>query len=969
MEGAMSWPLSQDYNEAIQNPAQSFADAELRQGEAETNDLGLPAPRSGNFADVYAVVSGPRKWAVKCFTRQIPGLQERYQQISVHLAQVKLPFMVDFTFLERGIRVRGDWYPVLKMQWVDGLTLNQFLKSNLDKPRVLDLLCRLWMKLAARLREANIAHCDLQHGNVLLVPGGKTGTLSVKLVDYDGMCVPSLTLLKSIEVGHPAYQHPQRQREGIYNLEVDRFSHLVIFTALRALMLEGRALWKQHDDGDNLLFKRGDFLAPARSPLLERLRTMGDEEVRKLAQAIEQSLSGPLNQVPLLDNLAALEPAASAEPRTAATALVAKRKAPTASKEADAFGPSADFTEPGLLSLVSAARRSRRAAQKKPPVDKRLIFAGVGGAALLIILLLFLALRGGSRPATVPILAEEKAKRVEKKDATKVLSPTSSIAPTKHKPEPQPPIQSAPELKPNQDADRQPDPIRVTTPKSPAKPDPEPPWGSLEPRPLSDSPKTVVEAQMGPLERKAVTLQYKFEAQPVRTVHLHANLKRSEVAGTKRAFFTQHVETDLDESVKPGSKGAQYHLLIGSIKGLAEANGKKMTLRPELEKLFRGPNWRSIDFDVFTQGQVDERRSARLVGGAVPADLHKDFDILIAQVANAYELACVSVPAGRILPGASWQAKLPALLIFTDKKAMSDVFAQCTYEGIRLCQGQQQAQLAVHGTVRERAGNNALGRYTGKLLFSVAGGFICRAEVKVEGDETLEVHLNRMDQSAPAVSSGKKAPGWGDLVDPDRDCEMTVEKDKLRITVPGTPHDFSAELKRMNAPHTLLPVQGDFIIDVKACGRLQPGTRGTIRGRKPYHGLGLLVFKDQGTYLRLDRGSVDQGSHVGHFASFEQRKDGARQDAFSGNLSEMQDIYLRLARRGNEFRALVSRDGTHWQPLSRSMVVDLPQEVRVGVLAINSSDQQLEGTFEGFAVRTGPGLDELGPTADVRSRE
>ena len=30
----MSWPMSQDYNEAIQNPAASFSDPELKQGEA-----------------------------------------------------------------------------------------------------------------------------------------------------------------------------------------------------------------------------------------------------------------------------------------------------------------------------------------------------------------------------------------------------------------------------------------------------------------------------------------------------------------------------------------------------------------------------------------------------------------------------------------------------------------------------------------------------------------------------------------------------------------------------------------------------------------------------------------------------------------------------------------------------------------------------------------------------------------------
>ena len=210
----MPWPLSQDYNEAIQNPAQCFADPELRQGEADTNELGLPAPRSGNFADVYAVVTGQRKWAVKCFTRQIPGLQERYQQISLHLAQAKLPFMVDFTFLERGIRVRGDWYPVLKMQWVEGFTLNQYVKSSLDKPQVLDVLCQLWVKLAGRLRDANIAHCDLQHGNVLLVPGSKAASLALRLIDYDGLWVPALADAPSGEVGHPNYQYPQRLCEG-----------------------------------------------------------------------------------------------------------------------------------------------------------------------------------------------------------------------------------------------------------------------------------------------------------------------------------------------------------------------------------------------------------------------------------------------------------------------------------------------------------------------------------------------------------------------------------------------------------------------------------------------------------------------------------------------------------------------------------------------------------------------------------
>jgi hypothetical protein len=303
----MPWPLSQDYNEAIQTPAQCFADPELRQGEAFTDTLGLPVPCSGNFADVYAVTCGRRKWAVKCFTRQIPGLRERYQQISLYLAQVKLAFMVAFKFLERGIRVRADWYPILKMDWVEGITLNQFVREIvMDQPQTLDLLSQLWVRLARSLREANLAHCDLQHGNVILVPAAdKGGSLSVKLVDYDGMCVPALTLLKSIELGHPSYQHPQRLREGIYGLQVDRFSHLVIYCALRALTIAGRTLWQKYDNSDNLLFTQADFEDPDRSSLFAELLRLKHPEVHLLATVLMDAARKPMNRVPLLDDVVA----------------------------------------------------------------------------------------------------------------------------------------------------------------------------------------------------------------------------------------------------------------------------------------------------------------------------------------------------------------------------------------------------------------------------------------------------------------------------------------------------------------------------------------------------------------------------------------------------------------------------------------------------------------------------------------
>src|SRR5689334_20331277 len=207
----MTWPHSQDYNEAIQNPQDSFGDPELRAGEPVVNALGIPLPRSGNFADVYEVLcpATGNRWAVKCFTREVPGLRERYAEIGKHLAAARLPFTVEFQYLEEGIRILGRWYPILKMRWVEGLLLNEFVRGAREKPQPLDSLGRIVARMAQRLREAGLAHADLQHGNVILVPGRDAGSLAVKLIDYDGMFVPALAGSPSGEVGHPAYQHPQ----------------------------------------------------------------------------------------------------------------------------------------------------------------------------------------------------------------------------------------------------------------------------------------------------------------------------------------------------------------------------------------------------------------------------------------------------------------------------------------------------------------------------------------------------------------------------------------------------------------------------------------------------------------------------------------------------------------------------------------------------------------------------------------
>lgn len=399
----MGWPLSQDYNEAVQNPRTSFADPELQAGEAVPGPFGLPRPRSGNFADVYQVRGpGGAVWAVKCFTRQVPGLQERYARIAAHLRQARLPFTVRFTFLENGLRVRGAWYPVLKMQWVEGFTLNEFVRTHADRPDYLRALLGLWARLGRRLRDARVAHADLQHGNILLVPATSANKLGVRLIDYDGMWTPALATTPSGEVGHPAYQHPARGRDRLYSADVDRFPHLVIATALRATAVAGKRLWDEFDNGDNLLFRETDLAAPERSALYRTLWDLDDPTVTNLVALLIESCDRPLPQTVWLDEVLTGTNPASVEDRILGRAAerlgVVRRVSGTVQPTAEVFSVPEQATEFGEI-----ADADRRAAPSPRPYTRRLplVFAG-GGLVVLALFALIASLGPGTPPPDPP---------------------------------------------------------------------------------------------------------------------------------------------------------------------------------------------------------------------------------------------------------------------------------------------------------------------------------------------------------------------------------------------------------------------------------------------------------------------------------------------------------------------------------------------------------------------------------------
>ncbi|MFB7904944.1 hypothetical protein ACFC1T_00745 [Kitasatospora sp. NPDC056076] len=299
-----TFPTGGDYATALQTPRLCFRDPELASSTPTLTKLGLPRANSGNFASVFSVSSTTgRRYALKCFTREVGDQENRFHAISDKLggmadASLSQPWKMGFEYLPDGILVNNDRYPILKMQWVEGITLSAWLETHFTDRAAVGALADRFTGLVADLTTAGIAHGDLQHGNLLVA---KDGTF--RLVDYDGMFVPALKGLPGTENGHRNYQPPNRSA-GDFGPGMDRFSAWVIYLSLFALSVEP-ALWHQlHEDGgEYLLLSEDDFKNPANSSRFPALVHHGDRAVRELAERVQMLAGLPLSTLPDLSTL------------------------------------------------------------------------------------------------------------------------------------------------------------------------------------------------------------------------------------------------------------------------------------------------------------------------------------------------------------------------------------------------------------------------------------------------------------------------------------------------------------------------------------------------------------------------------------------------------------------------------------------------------------------------------------------
>ena len=292
---ARYWPSARHFTEAIQCPSICFSHPQLRNTLPAVDRLGMPLVTSGQFAYVYKLKSmnGGGDFAVRCFRGYLGDRDQRYRAIQEHLERSPVLYLSDFTYAPEGILVGGQRFPILFMKWIEGPTLDLYIREMLHRPDVLLHLCEEWKRLLSGLRASGIAHGDLQHGNIIVEHG------QLRLVDHDGMFVTAMSGWTASELGHQHYQHPRRDAQH-FDINLDNFSSLVIYLSLLSLA-ERPSLWQEHHD-ENLLFTKTDFVDPAAASLFAKIRELSPEH-RRLADVLAEAATGSPAEVPCLLDL------------------------------------------------------------------------------------------------------------------------------------------------------------------------------------------------------------------------------------------------------------------------------------------------------------------------------------------------------------------------------------------------------------------------------------------------------------------------------------------------------------------------------------------------------------------------------------------------------------------------------------------------------------------------------------------
>lgn len=265
--------------EILSNP-QCVKDEVICEGRVECDQKNRPIHFTGGFAIVFPFIVKDKKWAFKCWHTKVDNIEKRMELISNFLESQKLPYFCQFTFKSEGLLTRkGELIPTTRMQWIEGEKINDYICAKKEDTSALHVLADKFLIMCQELHKANIAHGDLQHGNIIVGADQK-----LYLIDYDSVFTPNMENEKDVICGLPGYQHPNRSMNEYANAKLDYFSELIIYISILAIAENPELVQRYNvENSDHLLFTKDDFKNLGESEIYKDIHTLSN----KLRQLID----------------------------------------------------------------------------------------------------------------------------------------------------------------------------------------------------------------------------------------------------------------------------------------------------------------------------------------------------------------------------------------------------------------------------------------------------------------------------------------------------------------------------------------------------------------------------------------------------------------------------------------------------------------------------------------------------------
>ena len=278
---------------------------EVRQGYHCTPMTGRKSNEAqafvGGFCLVFPMINnvgsektGYRVWYLDNLNHQLLQIAK---DVANELQHKKMPYFVGYQYLDEALNVDGAHIPGVRMDWVEGDTLDSYIKSHRTYSELKELADKFYT-MCEDLSAAGIAHGDLSNSNILVTRSGE-----IRLVDYDSLYFPSMAGkgYKQTTTGQPAFQHSQRVRGLPMSANDDNFSQLVIYLSLRAIAFNLSLITDTKITDQELLFTNAELHNANQfrnSETYKAIRKIDDPVIKSCLNALENAIVGPLSSVP-----------------------------------------------------------------------------------------------------------------------------------------------------------------------------------------------------------------------------------------------------------------------------------------------------------------------------------------------------------------------------------------------------------------------------------------------------------------------------------------------------------------------------------------------------------------------------------------------------------------------------------------------------------------------------------------------